>query len=139
MHAVARKENIEVSSFENRQAILSAIILGVSLLIGLAAGGYFVGKGGMRFKSETRTVTVKGLVEKEVKSDQAVWVLHFRRASDDLKGAHEQISADREAAFAFLQKQGFKDEEIVRQPTRTPTSSPVSTRNPRPRSDFATW
>jgi hypothetical protein len=94
MHTAAGKENTEVSSYENRQAILSAIILGVSLLVGLAAGGYFVGKGSARFKSEIRTVTVKGLVEKEVKSDQAAWVLHFRRASDDLKGAHEQISAE---------------------------------------------
>ncbi|PKN28306.1 MAG: SIMPL domain-containing protein [Deltaproteobacteria bacterium HGW-Deltaproteobacteria-21] len=104
---------------ENRQTILSATILGVCLLVGISAGGYFVGKGAVRFKSDARTVTVKGLVEKEVKADQAVWTLRFRRASDDLKNAHEKISADREAAVVFLQKQGFKNEEIGRQPTRT--------------------
>lgn len=107
------------STYENRQMVLPAVILGICLIVGLAVGGYYIGKGGARFKSETRTVTVKGLVEKEVKADQAVWMLRFRRASDDLKDAHAKISSDREAAVAFLHKQGFKDEEIGRQPTRT--------------------
>jgi hypothetical protein len=72
-----------------------------------------------RFKSDVRTVTVKGLVEKEVRADESVWTLSLRRASGDLKDAHAKISGDREAVLAFLQKQGFKDSEIVRQPTRT--------------------
>ncbi len=106
------------SSSENRYLFLSLIIVGACLLLGLAIGGYFVGKGAARFKSDTRTVTVKGLVEKEVKADQAVWMLRFRRAGDDLKDAHTKISRDREAAISFLLNQGFKDEEIGRQPTR---------------------
>jgi hypothetical protein len=99
--------------------VWAGVIVGVCLVVGLSAGGYFIGKGGARFKSDTRTVTVKGLVEKEVKADQAVWVLGFRRASEELKDAHTRISSDREAAVAFLKNQGFKDEEISRQPTRT--------------------
>ena len=106
-------------SNENRTVVLAAIIVGVCLLVGLAAGGYFIGKGSTRFKSDIRTVTVKGLVEKEVKADQAVWMLRFRRASEELKDAHAKITSDREAAVAFLRNQGFKDEEISRQPTRT--------------------
>jgi uncharacterized protein len=106
-------------SNENRNNVLAAIIIGVCLLVGFSIGGYFIGKGGARFKSETRTVTVKGLVEKEVKADQAVWTLRFRRASEDLKDGHAKISGDRETALAFLKNQGFKDEEISRQPTRT--------------------
>lgn len=106
-------------SNENRTMVLAAVIIGAFILIGLAAGGYFVGKGAARFKSDTRTVTVKGLVEKEVKADQAIWTLRFRRASEDLKDAHTRISSDREAAVAFLKNQGFKDEEISQQPTGT--------------------
>ena len=108
-----------MSPYENRTVVLASIIVGVCLLIGLAGGGYFIGQGGSRFKSATRTVTVKGLVEKEVKADQAIWELRFRRASEELKDANAKISADREAGFAFLKNHGFKDEEIVRQPTRT--------------------
>ncbi len=104
---------------DNRNNVLAATIIGVCLLVGFSIGGYFIGKGGARFKADTRTVTVKGLVEKEVKADQVVWTLRFRRASEDLKDAHGRISADREAAFAFLKNQGIKDEDISRQPTRT--------------------
>jgi hypothetical protein len=106
-------------SYENRTVVVAAIIVGICLLIGLASGGYFIGQGGSRFKPATRIITIKGLVEKEVKADQAVWLLRFRRASEDLRDAHAKISADREAGIAFLKKQGFKDEEIGRQPTRT--------------------
>lgn len=107
------------SSSENRSLLFPAIILGLCLLLGLAGGGYFIGKGGSRFKSETRTVTVKGLVEKEIRADQAVWTLRFRRAGNDFKNAHTQISADRETAIALLIQQGFAKEEIERQPART--------------------
>jgi uncharacterized protein len=104
---------------ENGSITIAAVIVGVCLIIGLALGGYFIGLGGARFKSDIRTVTVKGLVEKEVKADQAIWTLRFRRASEDLKDAHTRIVSDRDAAIAFLKNQGFKDEEISRQPTRT--------------------
>ena len=108
-----------MSSDERRQTVQAATIIGVCVLVGLAVGGYFVGNGAARFKSDTRTVTVKGLVEKEVKADESVWTLRLRRASDNLRDVHAMISADREAALAFLKKQGFKDEEIERQPTQT--------------------
>ncbi len=101
---------------ETPQRTLAALVLGVCLIAGLAAGGYFIGRGGSRFKSDTRTVTVKGLVEREVKADQAVWSLRVRRAGDDLKDAQAKITADRDAVVAFLKKQGFKDGEIEPQP-----------------------
>jgi hypothetical protein len=104
---------------DNRPVVAAALIVGICVLLGLALGGYFVGKGSARFKSDTRTVTVKGLVEKEVKADQAIWTLRFRRAGDDLRDVHARMLADREAVTVFLKSQGFKDGEISRQPTRT--------------------
>jgi uncharacterized protein len=108
-----------MGSDKNRTQIFAALIVGICLLVGLSAGGYFIGKGCARFKSDIRTVTVKGLVEKVVRADQAVWVLRFIKASEDLKDAHSRISSDRETAFAFLKKHGFRDGEIRLQPTRT--------------------
>ncbi len=104
---------------ENRQFSIAVIVLGLCILTGLAVGGYFVGKGTARFKSDSRTVSVKGLVEKEVKADQAVWTLNMKSASNDLNKAHAKIVADREATINFLRKKGFKDNEIEPQPTRT--------------------
>jgi hypothetical protein len=74
----------------SRNALVSAIIIGACLVIGLILAGDFVGRGTARFKSDSRTVTVKGLVEKEVKADEAVWTLSLRRASDDLKDAQNK-------------------------------------------------
>jgi uncharacterized protein len=108
-----------MSLYQDRSEVTAAVIMGLCIAVGLAAGGWFVGQGMARFKSDTRTVTVKGLVEREVKADQAVWALGLRRASDALPDAHQRISADRDAAIAFLKKQGFADNEIERQPTRT--------------------
>jgi uncharacterized protein len=108
-----------MGSEKNRSIVFASFIVGICLLVGLSAGGYFIGKGCARFKSDIRTVTVKGLVEKVVRADQAVWVLRFIKASEDLKDAHSRISSDRETAFAFLKKHGFRDEEIRLQPTRT--------------------
>jgi len=104
---------------ENGQAVKAAIIVGCCLIVGLTAAGYFIGRGTARFKSEIRTVTVKGLVEREVNADEAVWTLSLRRAGDDLGEAHRRISKDRDAVLAFLRQQAFTDDEITRQPTRT--------------------
>ncbi|MCM2329609.1 MAG: SIMPL domain-containing protein [Lysobacter sp.] len=104
---------------EDRHTLPAALVLALGLAVGLAGGGWLVGHGLARFKSETRTVTVKGLVEREVKSDRAVWTLGLRRASDTLADAHQRIAADRDAVLAFLGKQGFAGAEIDRQPTRT--------------------
>jgi hypothetical protein len=97
----------------------ASVILAVGIAVGLAAGGWLIGHGLTRFKGESRAVTVKGLVEREVKSDQAVWTLNLRRASDTLADAQQKITADRDAVLAFLKKQGFADAEIERQPTKT--------------------
>ena len=54
--------SIENRSGGNRSAVLPAVIVGLCLVVGLELGGYFVGKGAMRFRSDSRVVTVKGLV-----------------------------------------------------------------------------
>jgi hypothetical protein len=102
-----------------RMTMLASAMLGMCVLVGLASGGYFVGRGVARFRSDSRTVTVKGLVEREVKADQAIWTLGLRRASDDLRDAQAKIDSDRAAVVAFLRKQGFEDTEITREPART--------------------
>lgn len=99
--------------------LTAAVVVGLCALVGLAVAGFFIGRGTERLRSAVRTVTVKGLVEKEVKSDRAIWTLNLRRASADVKDAQARIAADREAAVAFLKKQGFEDSEIERTPIKT--------------------
>ena len=108
-----------MDSSQGNGRLPGAVVVGGSILLGLAIGGFFVGRGTERFRAGIRTVTVKGLVEKEVKADQAIWTLQLRRASSDLGDAQAKIGADRQAALAFLLKQGFGEAEIERSPIRT--------------------
>jgi len=104
---------------ENSQSVKAAIIVGCCLIVGLTAAGYFIGRGTARFKSEVRTVTVKGLVERELSADEAVWTLSLRRAGDDVGEVHRRITKDRDTVLAFMQQQGFTGDEVARLPTRT--------------------
>ena len=74
-----------MAAIENRSAVVPAVIVGLCLVVGLAIGGYFVGKGATRFRSDVRIVTVKGLVERTVKSDSAVWPVTFKETGNDLQ------------------------------------------------------
>lgn len=92
--------------------LLAALVLAA----GLVAGGFGVGQGLQRFRTADRMVTVKGLAEKEVAADYAVWPLAFRRAGTDFGAVQRQLAADRDQVVAFLQTQGFAADEVEVRP-----------------------
>lgn len=96
----------------------ATIVAGLAVAAGLAGGGFLVGKGIAGFKSDVRVVTVKGLVEREVRADEATWRLSFRRAGNALPELYAALQADRAAVVAFLHERGFADAELEIQPTR---------------------
>src|SRR4026208_542365 len=69
---------------------------------GLAIGGLFVGSGFARMRTSDRYVTVKGISERQVKADLAIWPLHLVAANDDLSKAHAQISESVTRIKTFL-------------------------------------
>ena len=62
----------------------SALILGICILLGLAFLGFFLGSSAIKFKEFERTVTVKGLSEKEYPADVALWPINFSSANNEL-------------------------------------------------------
>ncbi len=92
--------------------LISALLVG----LGIAVAGFAVSHGLERFRMSDRSVTVKGLAEKEVQSDFAVWTLSFRRAGSDFGGVQQALSADREKVTAFLKTRGFTDAEVEARP-----------------------
>lgn len=83
---------------------------------GIAIAGFAVSQGLERFRMADRTVTVKGLAEKNVESDFAIWTLSFRRAGAEFSGVQQALVADREKVLAFLKARGFTDEELEARP-----------------------
>lgn len=92
------------------------LVAALVIAAGVAAGGYGVGRGLERFRTADRSVTVKGLAEKDVESDYAVWPLGFRRAGNDFGAVQRQLAEDRDRVVAFLKGQGFGEAEIEVRP-----------------------
>lgn len=91
----------------------SAFILGFLLLSGLAALGYLLGKAAIEFKEYERTVTVKGLSEREVEADIVIWPIQFTQAGNDLQELYSSIEASTIKIKDFLQDNGINAEEVT--------------------------
>ena len=57
---------------------------GCSSALGLALLGHFIAKGVVSFRALDRTVNAKGLAEREVDADVAIWPIRFDLANNDL-------------------------------------------------------
>jgi hypothetical protein len=72
--------------------------------IGLVIGGYFVGNGFARGRASDRYVEVKGLAEREVTANLALWPLRVSASANELASAQAQIT--RAAAEQFASDSG---------------------------------
>lgn len=81
------------------------------LAIGVALGGYFIGNGIYRAMSG-RTVTVKGLAERDVVADTAVWSIKINGVGGDLAALQQQIDSDIAEIHTFLTDAGFATNDI---------------------------
>jgi hypothetical protein len=88
--------------------IVSALLLAV----GIALGGWFTGHG-FEAGRNARMVAVKGLAERDVKADLALWQLRFVRAGDQLVQVQAAIQQDDAAVTAFLRQHGLGPEAIA--------------------------
>jgi len=85
------------------------------LTIGLIAGGYLLGDGLLRAKMADRSVTVRGLAERDVTADLATWTIAYSAQSTDLQSAQADIDRDTTAITTFFKELGFKADAL--QPT----------------------
>ena len=90
--------------------LTGAIILG----LGIASAGYFIGDGWLRSKQLVRTVSVKGLAEKDVQADLAIWEIVYREVGNDLNQLNTKLQQDANIVVSFLKLQNFTDAEISR-------------------------
>jgi uncharacterized protein len=99
---------------------VSAALLGVLLAVGLMTGGYFAGNGFVEARALDRIVEVKGLAEREVPADTAIWPLQFVVVGNELDPLLSLIEQQGEQVRAFLTLRGFDaDEMSVNAPTIT--------------------
>lgn len=109
----------------------AAFVLGLFIALGLAVAAWLFGNALKSSRSAERFVTVKGLSEREVPADLAIWPIRFSVAANDLRSLQEQISASRSIVRQFLIDSGFKEEDISVSPPQITDADAVS----RPESD----
>jgi hypothetical protein len=76
------------------------------LALGFALGGLFVGRGFVAARVGDRFVTVKGVAEREMKADLALWPMRFVATSNQLTEAQHKIGSDTDTVLTFLAANG---------------------------------
>ena len=82
--------------------VVGALVLGVSIILAVS-----------NLKSYDRTVTVKGLCEKEVKADKVIYPLAFKVAGNNLESLYASVAEKNAVILDFLKSYGFEDDEIT--------------------------
>jgi len=96
---------------ENNKGGLS--LLGVFIFFGLATLGYFLANAAIDYKMYDRSVTVKGLSEKEYNADIVIWPIQFTVANSDLTTLYNSIDEQSAKIRDFLGKNGITSNEIT--------------------------
>lgn len=101
-----------------------AIIVGVLLALGLILGGWVLGSQIKDIRLADRYVTVRGLAERNVKADLAIWPITYKEAGNDLTATFARSEQDNNAVLQFLAAQGIPQADItLGQPNVTDTQA----------------
>ena len=84
----------------------------ICILVGLVFVGSMFPTAVSKFRSYDRTVTVKGLSEREVNADKVIWPLAFNVVGNDLNGVYAEIDRNTAAIKKFLTEGGIPESEI---------------------------
>lgn len=77
------------------------------LALGVAGGGWLAGAGFARMRTADRTVSVKGVSEREAKADLAIWPLRLVATDDDLGRANAALERNVQQVRTFLRDNGL--------------------------------
>lgn len=82
------------------------------LAAGLTLGGWFVGHGFADGRRSERTVTVKGVSERDVQADLALWPLQVVATDNDLARAQARINDEVGQVRRFLGRHGIDSTQV---------------------------
>ena len=94
---------------DNRFVLLGAVGI---FSVGLVLSGYLLGDGLRRAKAAERSVSVRGVAERDVTADLATWNLDFSDQGSSLEPVQASVDAKSRAIRGFLAKAGFKPGDV---------------------------
>ena len=99
--------------FRTPLTLQSALLTGAAILAaGLVLGGYLLGDGLRRAHAADRSVTVRGVAERNVTADRANWQLNWSATAPALAAAQAEADRQAQAVRDFLHAQGVVDKSL---------------------------
>ena len=96
---------------DSRAVLLGAVAI---FAVGLTTSGYALGDGLRRSKmAEHRSVTVRGVSERNVTADLATWSVSFSHEGTELGPVQQSVDQQANAIRAFFLHAGFRRDEIA--------------------------
>jgi len=93
----------------NRSLLLGAVgIFSAALII----SGYLLGDGLRRAKSAERSISVRGVSERDVTADLATWTISFSQEGPELDMVNARVEQQSAAVRRFFATSGFKPADI---------------------------
>ena len=94
----------------------TGLILSIlALALGIGYAGTQVHEGLTNFRSFDRSVTMKGLAQRNVVADLAIWPIAYTETGNDLSALQDLIDLRGSAILVFLEKHGVKKDEVALQ------------------------
>lgn len=105
-------------NIRNAAMLGSAVLLGGLLALGLVWGGsYFQGAAEV-LQQSSRSVTVRGLAERQVEADMVLWPLNYTVNANSLSDLEQQLSVNEQRIRQFLSERGFDMQQVSVTPPR---------------------
>jgi len=96
---------------DSRAVLLGAVGI---FALGLTTSGYALGDGLRRYKlAEHRTVTVRGVSERNVTADLATWSVSFSHEGAELGSVQQAVDQQARSVRSFFLRAGFRPQEIT--------------------------
>lgn len=92
--------------------VVKKLVPALLIALGLLAIGLGIRSGFRSMSSAQRTVSVRGLSEREVKADKVTWPIVYQIQGNILPDLYDQTSTTNDKILAFLHNAGITDSEI---------------------------
>ena len=85
---------------------------GLAVMVGLIVIGLSIPAAVRENANTRRSVSVRGLCEREVSADKVIWPLIYRVSGDDLSAVYSELERNNASIVSFLKAGGIDDAEI---------------------------
>jgi len=93
---------------KTNEKIVAACVIGFAIIV----MGFALRSGIVAFKDMDRSVTVKGLSEREVNANKVTWPLVYKELGNDPAEMYDLLTQKNKKVLAFLKSAGIKESDI---------------------------